>query len=100
MPPRWACACTSLLDLLSSALADGGNPAEVGADFSRWGFFASGPLGRGDVDPADVWVSFRGVLWIASSAFGLSQIPLIMRNLTSPDAPVDPMAPAEPDTAP
>ena len=37
---------------------------------------------------------------IGSSAFGLSQIPLIMRNLTSPDAPVDPMAPAEPDTAP
>jgi intracellular septation protein len=57
-------------------------------------------LGRTDIDPADVWVSFRGVLWIASSAFGLSQIPLIMRNLTSTDAPVDPMAPAEPDTAP
>jgi intracellular septation protein len=57
-------------------------------------------LGRGDVDPADVWVSFRGVLWIASSVFGLSQIPLIMRNLVSPDAPVDPMAPAQPDRAP
>lgn len=57
-------------------------------------------IGRTDIDPADVWVSFRGVLWIASSAFGLSQIPLIMRNLTSPDAPVDPMAPAKPDTAP
>ena len=57
-------------------------------------------IGRGDVDPADVWVSFRGVLWIASSVFGLSQIPLIMRNLTSTDKPVDPMAPAEPDRAP
>ena len=57
-------------------------------------------MGRGDVDPADVWVSFRGVLWIASSVFGLSQIPMIMRNLTSTDAPVDPMAPAEPDRAP
>ncbi|MCS6624609.1 septation protein IspZ [Roseibacterium beibuensis] len=57
-------------------------------------------LGRGDVDPADVWVSFRGVLWIASSVFGLSQIPLILRNLTSTDKPVDPMAPAEPDRAP
>ena len=57
-------------------------------------------VGRGDIDPADVWVSFRGVLWIASSAFGLSQIPLIMRNLTSTDQPVDPMAPAKPDTAP
>lgn len=62
--------------------------------------WAAERIGRGDVDPADVWVSFRGVLWIASSAFGLSQIPLIMRNLTSTDAPVDPMAPAEPDTAP
>lgn len=62
--------------------------------------WAAERMGRGDVDPADVWVSFRGVLWIASSAFGLSQIPLIMRNLTSTDAPVDPMAPAEPDTAP
>ena len=57
-------------------------------------------VGRGDVDPADVWVSFRGVLWIASSAFGLSQIPLIMRNLTATDKPVDPMAPTRPDTAP
>ncbi|WP_439476536.1 inner membrane-spanning protein YciB [Brevundimonas sp.] len=62
--------------------------------------WAAARIGRGDVDPADVWVSFRGVLWIASSAFGLSQIPLIMRNLTSTDTPVDPMAPAEPDTAP
>ena len=62
--------------------------------------WAAGAIGRGDVDPADVWVSFRGVLWIASSAFGLSQIPLIMRNLTSPDQPVDPMAPTRPDTAP
>jgi intracellular septation protein len=62
-----------------------------------WG---AAQLGRGDVDPADVWVSFRGVLWIASSVFGLSQIPLIMRNLTSSDKPVDPMAPAEPDRAP
>ncbi len=62
--------------------------------------WAAGQMGRQDVDPADVWVSFRGVLWIASSAFGLSQVPLIMRNLVSPDAAVDPMAPAEPDTAP
>ena len=62
--------------------------------------WAAARLGRGDIDPADVWVSFRGVLWIASSVFGLSQIPLIMRNLTSTDQPVDPMAPAEPDQAP
>ncbi len=62
--------------------------------------WAAARMGRGDLDPADVWVSFRGVLWIASSVFGLSQIPLIMRNLISTDAPVDPMAPAEPDRAP
>ena len=62
--------------------------------------WAAERLGRRDVEPADVWVSFRGVLWIASSAFGLSQVPLILRNLTSTDAPVDPMAPAEPDRAP
>ena len=62
--------------------------------------WATARIGRGDVDPADVWVSFRGVLWVASSAFGLSQVPLILRNLTSTDKPVDPMAPAEPDTAP
>jgi intracellular septation protein len=62
--------------------------------------WAAQRLDRGDVDPADVWVSFRGVLWIASSVFGLSQVPLIMRNLTSTDTPVDPMAPAEPDRAP
>lgn len=62
--------------------------------------WAAARIGRGDVDPADVWVSFRGVLWVASSAFGLSQIPLIMRNLTATDQPVDPMAPAGPDTAP
>lgn len=45
------------LGLLSTALSDGGNPAEVGADFSRWGFFAAGTVGRaeaeaGSVDPA------------------------------------------------
>jgi intracellular septation protein len=62
--------------------------------------WAAERIGRGDVDPSDVWVSFRGVLWMASSAFGLSQIPLIMRNLVSTDKPVDPMAPARPDTAP
>ena len=62
--------------------------------------WAAARMGRGDIDPADVWVSFRGVLWVASSVFGLSQIPLIMRNLTSTDKPIDPMAPAEPDIAP
>jgi intracellular septation protein len=60
-------------------------------------------IGLTGVDPADVWVSFRGVLWIASSVFGLSQVPLILKSMT-PDAdrdgPGDPSAPARPDTAP
>ncbi len=62
--------------------------------------WAAGLIGRPETDPADVWVSFRGVLWIASSAFGLSQIPLIMRNLVSSEEPADPTAPSQPDTAP
>ena len=61
--------------------------------------WAAARLGYATVDPADVWVSFRGVLWIASSVFGLSQVPLIMKNLISDD-PVDASAPARPDTAP
>jgi intracellular septation protein len=56
-------------------------------------------LGMDGVDPADVWVSFRGVLWIASSAFGLAQVPLIMKNLVA-EGPVDPTAPARPDATP
>lgn len=52
-----------------------------------------------NVDPSDVWVGFRGVLWIASSIFGIAQAPLIMRNLTGDEKP-DIMAPTEPDTAP
>lgn len=62
--------------------------------------WAAARIGQTHLDPADVWVSFRGVLWIASSLFGLLQIPLIMGNLTSADEPVDALAPTEPDTAP
>ena len=65
--------------------------------------WAAGQMGRQDVDPADVWVSFRGVLWIASSVSGLCQVPLIMTNMlpdADKDGPVDPSAPARPDTAP
>jgi intracellular septation protein len=58
----------------------------------------AGWLGR-TVDAADVWVGFRGVLWIASTVFGLAQVPLIMRNLIS-SGPIDAAAPTEPDTAP
>ena len=61
--------------------------------------WAAARLGHTTIDPADVWVSFRGVLWIASSIFGLSQVPLIMKNLVSDD-PVDTSAPARPDTVP
>ena len=56
-------------------------------------------LGLGHVDPADVWVSFRGVFWIASSVFGIANLPLIFRNLVSEQsdeggeaAPSDPPA--------
>ncbi|MFC5344883.1 inner membrane-spanning protein YciB [Brevundimonas staleyi] len=61
--------------------------------------WATTRMGYAHIDPADVWVSFRGVLWIASSAMGASQLPIILKNLTS-DAPVDASAPAEVDTAP
>jgi intracellular septation protein len=61
--------------------------------------WAAPKLGLAGVDPADVWVSFRGVLWIASSVFGLAQVPLIMKNMVG-DGTVDAAAPARPDTAP
>jgi intracellular septation protein len=61
--------------------------------------WAAARIGMAHVDPADVWVSFRGVLWIASSVFGLANVPLIMKNLVS-DAPVDPSAPIEPEVVP
>jgi intracellular septation protein len=61
--------------------------------------WAAAQLGKTNVDPADVWVSFRGVLWIASSVFGLANVPLIMKNLIA-DKPVDPSAPVEPDVFP
>lgn len=47
--------------------------------------WATTQLGWTHVDPADVWVSFRGVLWIASSVFGIANLPLIFRNLVSDD---------------
>lgn len=42
-------------------------------------------FGLGHMDPADVWVSFRGVLWVASSVFGIANLPLIFRNLKTED---------------
>jgi intracellular septation protein len=61
--------------------------------------WAATRLGLTGVDPADVWVSFRGVLWIASSVFGLANLPLIMTNLVS-DKPVDATAAGEPEVLP
>lgn len=51
-------------------------------------------LGRGTPDAEAVWVGFRGVLWIAASIFGISQLPLIMRNLIKDE----PTGPTSPDT--
>ena len=57
--------------------------------------WAAARMGKGNIDPADVWVSFRGVLWIASSVFGLANLPLIFRNLVA-DESAD-TAPAGPE---
>ncbi len=61
--------------------------------------WATQRMGLAHVDPADVWVSFRGVLWIASSVFGLSNVPLIMKNLISDKEP-DVSAATEVETLP
>jgi intracellular septation protein len=45
----------------------------------------------------DVWVSFRGGLWLASAAFGIWQVMFIMKHMIR-DEPEDPPAPANPDT--
>lgn len=50
-------------------------------------------LNLGTPDPNGVWTAFRGVLWIAASIFGLSQIPLIMKNLIKDEEP----GPVSPD---
>ena len=44
-------------------------------------------------NPNDVWTSFRGVLWIAASIFGISQVPLIMKNMIKDEEP----GPVSPD---
>ncbi len=54
-------------------------------------------LGMGHIDPADAWVSFRGVLWIASSVFGIANLPLIFRNLVE-EPKVDPVEAEPPNT--
>ncbi|MDZ4059999.1 MAG: septation protein IspZ [Brevundimonas sp.] len=62
--------------------------------------WATGLLGYEDIDPADVWVSFRGVLWIASSVFGLSNMPLIFRNLQPEAGDEAVVPPPGPNAAP
>lgn len=49
------------LSLLPSAIAlnAGEPPEEVGGEFSRWGFFATGTIGRGDRDPESLDPGFR-----------------------------------------
>nr|WP_314526944.1 septation protein IspZ [uncultured Brevundimonas sp.] len=51
-------------------------------------------LGRDTPNPNDVWASFRGLLWISASVFGLSQVPLIMKNMIKDEQP----GPISPDT--
>jgi outer membrane autotransporter protein len=46
------------LGTLSSAFGADGDPAEVGADFSRWGFFAAGTVGRGESEAGSVDPTF------------------------------------------
>ncbi len=62
--------------------------------------WATDQLGYDSIDPADVWVSFRGVLWIASSVFGLSNMPLIFRNLQSETGDEAVTPPPGPNAAP
>jgi outer membrane autotransporter protein len=49
------------LSLLPSAIAltAGEPPEEIGSEFTRWGFFATGTIGRGDRDPQSLDPGFR-----------------------------------------
>ena len=61
------------------------SPAAVSAIWHAFGWAAP--------NPNDVWTSFRGVLWIAASLFGLSQVPLIMKHMIKDEEP----GPVSPD---
>lgn len=56
-------------------------------------------LGLDAPNPNDVWTSFRGVLWITASVFGIAQVPLILKNQL-PDPDKEPEVPVDPDPAP
>jgi intracellular septation protein len=61
------------------------SPAAVMAIWDLFGWAAP--------NPNDIWTSFRGVLWIAASIFGISQVPLIMKNMIKDEEP----GPVSPD---
>ena len=56
-------------------------------------------MGWATPDPDAVWTSFRGVLWIAASIFGIAQVPYIMKHMIkdTPDGDDEP-GPVAPDT--
>ncbi|OGN41990.1 MAG: Intracellular septation protein A [Caulobacterales bacterium RIFCSPHIGHO2_01_FULL_70_19] len=41
----------------------------------------------------DVWVAFRGGLWVASAAFGIWQVFFIMKHLIKDQEPAEPVSP-------
>ena len=61
------------------------SPAAVTAIWDTFGWAAP--------NPNDVWTSFRGVLWIAASIFGISQVPLIMKNMIKDEEEPGPISP-------
>lgn len=56
-------------------------------------------LGLDAPNPNDVWTSFRGVLWITASVFGLSQVPLILKNQLPDSDQAEAEIPVDPDPA-
>lgn len=50
-------------------------------------------LKRPPADPYDVWMTFRGGLWIASAVFGVWQVFYIMKHLIPDEAPPEPVSP-------
>ena len=53
-------------------------------------------LNRPPADPYDVWMSFRGGLWMASAAFGIWQVFFIMKHLIKDETEAP--EPVSPDT--
>ena len=53
-------------------------------------------LNRPPADPYDVWMAFRGGLWMASAAFGIWQVFFIMKHLIKDEG--ETAEPVSPDT--